>query len=189
MCPHVTVKLTEIPHILRQEYHPDQVELYAKWTELTFKALTLPSVMEFMENLASTLMLDKVEVLVNRLPARRSRISLFEKEGKPHISIEVLRGIAFKKRNLIIVWPDLLWPIKHTKPFGLPGIRGFILNSSIRAIIHEMLHRSSVHDEAEARRLTDQHYEEFRRTHLSRFEQEFKPILKEWKKTEKAMGL
>jgi len=75
MCPLVTVTLLDIPKYLRLEYHPDQVMLYSNFTELAFKALKLPLVAEFVENFASTLRLEKLEILVMRLPARRSRPS------------------------------------------------------------------------------------------------------------------
>jgi len=188
MSSRITIKLAEIPRLLRAEYHPDQVLLYSKFSELTFKALNLPSVIEFMEKLAVSLGVGKVEVLLNRLPPRRSRMGLVEKEGKIHIVGEELHGISRKDTPLIIVFPGLLWPKKDAKPYWRVGIRGHILNSTIRALIHEMLHQSGVHDEAEAKRLADQHYKEFRRTYLSRFEEEFKPILKEWKNVERGLG-
>jgi hypothetical protein len=189
MGTHITVMLPDIPKYLRLEYHPDQVELYSKFTELTFKSLKLPSVVEFMESLASTLKLEKLGVLVMRLPARRSRINFVEKEGKIRFVGEELHGGAVKKRDLILVWPDLIWPNKKAKPWGMVGIRGFILNVTIRAVIHEMLHKSGVKDEDEVRKLTDEHFKSFRRTYLSRFEAEFNSLVKQWKRIEKAMGL
>ena len=185
----LAVKLTDIPKYVRLEHHPDQVALYSKWTELTFKALRLPSVSEFMENLACTLGLEKLEVLVMRLPARRSRIELVKKEGKIHLVREELHGGAVRKRDVILIWPDLLWPNKKAKPSWGVGIRGFMLNSMIRAVIHEMLHKSGMRDENEVRELTNQHYKDFRRLYLSRFEVEFEPLLKEWKQIEMEIGL
>jgi hypothetical protein len=189
MCGRVTISLAVIPRLLKQEYHPDQVILYSKFTELMYKALNLPSVATFTEKLAAELGIKRVVVLVNRLPARRSKVDLVLKEGRVHLVREQLEGISKKTGALIIVWPGLLCLQKGVKPFLRVGIRGYMLNSTIRALIHELLHQSGVHDEAEARRLADQHYKEFRQTHLIRFEEELKPILKEWKEMEKEMGL
>lgn len=189
MCARLNIWLASKSKYAKAIYHPDQVALYFKFTELTFKALNLPSVSEFTEKLAASLGIEKVDVRILRMPSPRSRFKLEEKEGKAHIVIEELRGRSWRTNISIDIYPDLLWPIKDQKPSLSIGIRGYILNSTIRAVIHEMLHKSGVHDEAEARRLADQHYKEFRRTHLSCFEEEFKPILKKWKKTEKKIGL
>jgi len=185
----ITITLTDVPKYLRFQYHPDQVAFYSKFTELTFKALMLPSVAEFMENLASALGLEKLDVSVMRLPARRSRIELVKREGKIHLVREELHGAAVKRCDVILVWPSLIWPNKKAKPWGSVGIRGFMLNSVIRAVIHEMLHKSGAKDEDEVRKATEQHYKSFRYTYLSRFDEEFKPILKEWKRIEKEMRL
>lgn len=185
----ITVTLTDVPKYLRFEYHPDQVVCYSEFTELMFKALGLPSVAEFMENLVSALGLGKLNVLVMRLPARRSRIEFVKKEEKIHFVREELHGAAVRKRDVIFVWPALIWPNKKVRPWGSVGIRGFILNSTIRAMIHEILHKSGVKDENEVRRATERHYKSFRRTYLSRFDEEFKPIVKEWKRIEKEMRL
>jgi hypothetical protein len=170
-------------------YHPDQVALYFKLTELTFKALNLPSVSEFTEKLAESLGIEKVDARILRMPSPRSRFKLEEKEGKAHIVMEELHGRSWRTNISIDIYPDLLWPIKDQKPSLSIGIRGYILNSTIRAVIHEMLHQSGIHDEGEGRRLTDQHYKSFRSAYLNRFEEEFKSILKEWKKAEKDFGL
>jgi len=185
----VSIRLAEIPEFAREEYHPNQVAFYSKFTELTFRALNLPSVAEFMDKLAETLNLQTVEVRVLRMPSSRRSANLVQKEGKTHLVIEYRKGLFRRRRSLIDIYPDLLWASRLTEPRERAGIRGFVLNASIRALIHEMLHQSGVHDETEAKRQADQHYKEFRRTHLSRFEQEFKPILQEWKKAEKEMGL
>jgi len=185
----VSIRLAEIPEFAKEEYHQDQVTFYSKFTELTFKALNLPSVAEFMDQLAENLNLETVEVRVLRMPSAKRRVSLIQKEGKPHLRIEMPEGRFHKGSGLIDIYPGVTPFPKLVRPFWRMPIRGYVLNGAIRALIHEMLHQSAVHDEAEARRLADQHYKEFRRTYLSRFEEEFKPILKEWKKTEKEIGL
>jgi hypothetical protein len=82
--------------------------------------------------------LEKIEVLVMRLPARRSKIEFVKEEGKAHMVWEELHGAALKKYDLILIWPDLLWSNKKAKPFWCIGIRGATLNSTIRAAIHEV---------------------------------------------------
>jgi hypothetical protein len=186
---HITVTLQEIPKYLRAEHHPDQVYLYSKFTELTFKALKLPSIALFVENLASELGVKKLEIIVMRLPARRSKVEFVKKEGKMRFVREELHGAAVRKRDLVLVWPDLIWPNKVARPSWRVGIRGFILNNTIRVIIHEMLHKSGINDEDEVRKLTDEHYGNFRHVYLSHFEVEFKPLLKEWKRVQKEMPL
>jgi len=189
MCARLNIWLASKSKYAKAPYHPDQVAFYFKFTELTFKALNLPSVSEFTEKLAESLGIEKVDVRMLRMPSPRSRFGLDEREDKTHVIMEELRGRSWRTNISIDIYPALLWPIKNQKPSLSIGIRGYILNSTIRTLIHELLHKSGVHNEAEARRLADQHHEEFRRTHLKRFEEEFKPILREWKKMEKAIGL
>jgi len=189
MCARLNIWLASKSKYAKAPYHPDQVALYFKLTELTFKALNLPSVSEFTEKLVESLGIEKVDVRVLRMPSPRSRFELEEKEGKTSIAWAELRGRSWRTNISIDIYPGLLWPTKDQKPLSSIGIRGYILNSTIRTLIHELLHKSGVHDEADARRQVDPHYKEFRRTHLSRFAEEFKPMLKEWKKTEKDMGL
>lgn len=189
MCARVNIWLASKSKYAKAPYHPSQVALYFKFTELTFKALNLPSVSEFMEKLAESLSIEKADVRILRMPSPRSRFGLEENQGKISIVIEELRGGSWRTNISIDVYPDLLWPVKDQKPSLRLGIRGYVLNSTIRTLIHELLHKSGVHDEAEARRLADHYCKEFRQTHLNRFEEEFKPILKEWKKTEKEMGV
>jgi hypothetical protein len=189
MCARVNIWLASKSKYAKPPYHPDQIALYFKFTELTFKALNLPSVTEFMKKLAESLGVENMDIRMLRMPSLRSRINREEKEGKLKLVLEQLHGRSWRTNISIDIYPELLWPIKEQKPFWRMGFRGHILNSTVRTVIHEMLHKSGVHDEAEARRLADQHYKEFRRTYLSRFEEEFKPILKEWKKTEKEIGL
>ena len=62
----VTIRLASLPKSAMDKYHPDQLALYSKFSELMFKALNLPSVIKFMEGLAEALGLEYVEVLVNR---------------------------------------------------------------------------------------------------------------------------
>jgi len=185
----ITIRLAEVPKFAREEYHSDQVAHYSKFTELTFKALNLPSVIEFMEHIAENLTLKAVQVRILRMPNGGRKASPIQKEGRTHLVIEYRKGSFGKRRGFIDIYPDLIWPSRLIKPKERVGIRGFILNSAIKALIHEMLHQSGIHNEAEVRRLTDQLYKEFRRTSLSHFEEEFRPILKEWKRMEKMKGL
>ena len=189
MCGRVTFRLAKLPNFAGRVFHPEQVTLYSRFTELTFKALTLPSAVEFMEQLAENLGLEDVQVRVLRMPAPIRRVDLVQKEGKLHLIGEYRHGGFRVKSGLIDVYPPILYPSRRLKPFRCTGIRGCFLNDTLRVVIHEILHKSGVRDGVEIRTLVDQYYKSFRRTFLSRFEVEFKPILKEWEKTEKEMGL
>ena len=185
----VMIRLADVPHFAKEEYHVDQVVLYSKFTELMFKALNLPSTAEFMDWLAGDLKVESVKVRVLRMPHTRSRVDLAQKNGKPHLIIEEYKGRFSIKRNLIDIYPSLFWPRRLMKPIWGIGVRSFILNSAIKGIIHEMLHQTGVRDEGKVKKLTDQYYKEFRRTSLNRFNNELKPLLKKWKKMEKELGL
>lgn len=189
MCARVNIWLASKSKYAKAPYHPSQVALYFKLTELTFNALNLPSVSEFTEKLAGSLGIEKMDVRMLRMPSPRSKFELEEREGKTSIVWAELRGRSFRTNISIDIYPGLLWPVKDQKPSSSIGIRGYILNSTIRTLIHEMFHKSGVHDEAEVRRLAEHHSKEFRQIHLSHFEEEFKPILTEWKQMEKEMGL
>ena len=185
----VEIRLASVPRFAEGEYHPDQVFLYSKLTELTYMALNLPSISEFLEVFAEELDLELVQVVVNRLPASRSRKIPVLIKGKIRFTGELLHSIALKERSVIVLFPDLLWPARKTRPSWSIGLRGQFLNVSLRAVIHEMLHLSSMNEEDEVRNLTDRHYKVFRRTNLSLFEKEFRPLLKEWKKAVKLLNL
>ena len=184
----IRTRLAKIPNFAKTEYHPDQVMLYSKFAEITFKVLNLPFVAEFMEKLAKTLDLEAVEVRVLRMPAARSKVTLIHRDGKPHLIWEDLKGRFGRKSGLIDVYPDLIWPRRLMKPIGLRNIGGLILNSSIRVLIHEMIHQSGIRDEGEVRRLADQYYEDFKRIYPSRFDEECKPLLKEWETLERKLA-
>lgn len=175
------IRLAAVPHFANREYHPDQVAFYSKFTDLVFKALKLPSVSKFLEGFAEEICLGNVEVRISRMPSSRSRVYLSKSEGGLQIVKEELKGISIKERGFIHLFPDLIWPNRMMRPIGSVGVRGFVLNSSIRGLIHEMIHLSGIRDEDETRKLTDRYYKAFRRTHIGRFDEEFKPLLKEWK--------
>lgn len=139
----ILIKLADVPNFAREEYHPDQVRIYAEFTKLTFQALNLPSIRQFMEQLADSLNLRSVEVRVMRLPSWKSKTIRFAGQQ--------LRGRVGIKSQLIDIFPDIFWSNKLSKPFGVPSPRGFILNSTLRALIHEMLHISGLKDEDEVR--------------------------------------
>ncbi|MEX2701668.1 MAG: hypothetical protein Q6368_001150 [Candidatus Baldrarchaeota archaeon] len=87
-----------------------------------------------------------------RLPSYKSRIIGITKKGR--IVHEQLRGRSWKDRNLIDIFPDCHFLGKLSKPCWRVGLRGYILNSSLRTLIHEMLHKSGIHDE-EVRKMTE----------------------------------
>ena len=118
-----------------------------------------------------------------RLPAYKSKIYGISNKGK--ILEQQLYGRAWKKKPLIDIFPNCLYPGKKVEPFWNIGLRGFVLNSSIRAVIHELLHKSGLHNETEVRELTDFYYKQFRRKHIQQFDDEIKPLVRDWKKFEK----
>ena len=85
---------------------------------------------------------------------------------KGRIVHEQLHERSWKDRNLIDIFPDCHFLGKLYKPCWSVGLRGYILNSSLRALIHEMLHKSGMHNE-EVRKTTEYFYKEFRRKHLN----------------------
>lgn len=44
-------------------------------------------------------------------------------------------------------------------------------------------------DEDEVMRITNQYWNEFRENYVGRFKDEFKPLLREWRRFEKKIGL
>jgi len=50
---------------------------------------------------------------------------------------------------------------------------------ALKAIIHEILHKSGIHDEAEVVMLADRHFERFKHAYYSQFEGELKILLEE----------
>jgi len=176
----IRIRLAPIPDFAKVEYSPSQIEFYARLTDLVYRAMNLDSVSNFLKELVVTLDIRKdIEVRIMRLPAHRSRILGIDKKGK--ILDEQLHGRSWKNKPLIDVFPDRLFPDKLSTPLLSVGLRGFILNSSIRAIIHEILHKSGLNDETRVRELTDYYYKDFRRRQLREFDDELKPLLKEWK--------
>jgi hypothetical protein len=180
----ITIRLAPIPDFAKDEYNPSQIEYYAKMTELVYRTLNLDSISDFSKELIAILNIrEDVEVRIMRLPSHRSKVFGMDNRGK--ILDEQLHGRSWKNRPLIDVFPDRLFSDKLSKPFLSVGLRGFILNSSIRAIIHELLHKSGLNDETKVRELTEHYYRDFRRKYIQTFNDELKPLLKEWKQFEK----
>jgi len=184
----VKVRLALVPEFAEREYHPTQIKFYEKMTELVYKALNLNSVRNFVKELTERLSINEdVEVRIMRLPSYKSRIVGVTKNGR--IIDEQLHGRLWKNRNLIDIFPSSHFPDKLSEPCWSIGLRGYILNSSIQALIHELLHKSGIHNEKEVRKITEQYYKQFRCKYLKQFDKELKPILKEWKEFEKSIGL
>jgi hypothetical protein len=180
----ITIRLAPIPSFAKDEYHPDQIEYYAKITELVHKALNLDSVRDFLNELIEIRGISEdVEVRIMRLSSYKSKILGIDKKGK--ILDEQSYGRSWKKKPLVDIFPNRLFPDKLSKPSWSIGLRGLILNSSIRAIIHELLHKSGLNDEKIVRELTEHYYKNFRRKYIQTFNDELKPLLKEWKQFEK----
>lgn len=184
----IKVRLASIPNFAKDEYHPDQIKFYRKISELMHKALNLDPVCNFIKELVEFGNIRKdIELRIMRLPSWKSKIFGIDKKGR--IIDQQLHGRAWKDKPLIDIYPDCHFPNKLSKPIWRVGIRGFILNSIIRGIIHEFLHKSGLKDEDEVIEQTKQHYRDFRRKYLKQFDEDVKPLLKEWKDFEKSIGL
>jgi hypothetical protein len=176
----ITIRLAPVPDFAKDEYSPSQIEFYAKITDLVYRALNLDSFNSFLKELVVTLDIRKdIEVRIMRLPSYRSKILGISKKGR--ILDEQLHGRSWKNRPLIDVFPDRLFPDKLSTPLLSVGLRGFILNSSVRAIIHEILHKSGLNDETRVREIAEHYYKDFRRKQLQVFDEELKPLIREWK--------
>jgi hypothetical protein len=184
----ITFRLASIPIFAKNEYHPNQVEYYAKITELVYRAFGLDAVSDFLRELVEILrMSQSVDVRIMRLPSHKSKILGIDKKGR--ILDVQLYGRSWEKKPLVDIFPNSLFPDKLSKPFWSIGLRGLILNSSIRTIIHELLHKSGLNDEEKVRELTERYYKDFRRKYTQTFNDEIKPLLKEWKQFEKQSSL
>lgn len=187
-CGEVKARLASIPNFVKKEYHPDQIKFYEKMSALMYKTLNLDSVCNFLKNLVGFLKIRKgIELRIMRVPSWKSRIFGINKKGR--IIDEQLHGRTWKDKPLIDIYPDCYFPSKLSKPIWRVGIRGVILNSIIRGVIHELLHKSGLKDEDEVKEQAEQHYQDFRRKYLKQFDEDVKSLLKEWKDFEKSIGL
>ena len=185
----IKIRLADVPLFAKDEYHPDQVKFYAKITELMYKALNLGSIYNFIEEFVTQLGIkEDIEIRIMRLPSHKSRIVAIDLE-KGKLLEEQQYARAWKKKPLIDIFPNALFISKNVKPHWSIGFRGFLLNSIIRALIHELLHKGGLKNENEVRRKTEEYYEEFRAKYLKQLEKELKPIVKEWKKFGHELGL
>lgn len=180
------IRLASLPYSAADEYHPQQIEYYSRFTELVYEALRMDSVNSFFKEFIGNLSIGEVEIRIMRLPSYKSRIFGVSRKGR--ILEQQLYGRAWKKKPLIDIFPNCYFPDKVSKPSLWVGLRGFVLNGSIRALIHELLHKSGLHDETEVRKLTDRYYKDFRNNYVQRFDIEIKPLIKEWKKFEKQIN-
>ena len=157
-------------------------------TELIYRALTLDSVYNFIKDLVQRLSIKgEIEIRVMRLPSYKSRIIGITNKGRI-VDIQ-LHGRSWKDKNLIDIFPNCLFPNKFSRPCWGIGLRGFILNASIQALIHEFLHKSGIYDETQVRETTKEYYKIFRHKYLKQFDKEITPLLREWKRFEKSLGL
>jgi hypothetical protein len=185
----IRIELAAFPEFKREGYHPDTMRLYSKFTELTYRALRLPSMVEFLQELADRLGLSEIEIKVMRMPPRRTRARVVRPPGKRRIIMEELRALLDKRTGLIKVYPGLEWPRGMMRPIWRVGLRGFVLNHALRGVIHEAIHKSGIEGEDGVRELTERHYRSFRRAHLESFLQELKPLLREWRRFQRELGL
>ncbi|MCW4003259.1 MAG: hypothetical protein NWE95_05020 [Candidatus Bathyarchaeota archaeon] len=181
----ITIRLAAIPDFALNEYHQEQIEYYSKFTELVYRALSIDSVSVFLQELIKNLGINEVEIRIMRLPSFKSKIVGITVKGR--ILDHQLHGRAWKKKPLIDIFPDCLFLDKFSEPYLNVGLRGYVVNGSIRTVIHELLHKSGLHDEAKVRELTEQLYKEFRTKYIQAFNEEIKPLVKEWKRFEKRL--
>ncbi len=179
----ITIRLASVPNFALNEYHQKQIEYYSRFTELVYKALSMASVDSFLKELGEILHISEVEIRIMRLPSYKSKILGVSKKGK--ILEQQLYGRAWKKKHLVDIFPNCLYPDNDSEPCWSVGLRGFVLNGSIRAVIHELLHKSGLNDETKVRELTEYHYKDFINKYLEIFNDEIKPLVKEWEKFEK----
>jgi len=179
----ITIRLASVPNFALNEYHQKQIEHYSRFTELVYKALSMDSVDSFLDEIIVTLGISEVEVRIMRLPSYKSKIFGISRKGR--FLEQQLYGCAWKKKPLVDIFPNCLYPDKSSEPCWSVGLRGFVLNGSIRAVIHELLHKSGLGDETKVRGLTEHYYKDFRNLYLAKFNDEIKPLVKEWKKFEK----
>ncbi len=182
----IAIRLASVPNFALNVYHPKQVEYYSKFTELIYKALNVDSVCGFLQELTKNLSSDKIEIRVMRLPSNRSKIFGITTKGR--ILDQQLYGRAWKKKPLVDIFPDCIFSDNKSEPYLNVGLRGYVINGSIRTVIHELLHKSGLHEETKVRELTEQLYKEFRKKHIANFDSEIKPLVKEWKKFEKQIN-
>jgi len=183
------IRLASVPRFCENEYHPTQVKLYSEFTRLVFQALTLPSVSRFIRQLTESLGLGRIEIRIMRLPSRRSRAAPVLRGGSIRVVGTQLKGRTWVRKRAIDIYPDLLWPDRRCRPSWQISPRGFILNSSIKALIHEILHLSGLRNEDEVGKLTEHHCKTFRTTSLDTFDEELKPLLKIWRQIIKKFSL
>jgi len=180
----ITIRLASVPNFAPNEYHQKQIEHYSKFTELVYKALSMDSVENFLGELVEIHGIgEEFEVRIMRLPSYKSKIIGISKKGR--ILEQQLYGRAWKKKPLVDIFPNCLYFDRLSEPDCSVGLRGFILNCSIRALIHEILHKSGLHDETKVRELTEHYYKDFRSKYIVMFNDEVKPLVKEWRKFEK----
>ena len=156
------IRLAEVPRFASEEYCPQQVECYRILTETTFRVLNLPSVSAFLDSIAQKLGIqDEIEARVCRVPsAGQARGSLL--------------GSHKPRTGTITLYPLSLWPDPKTKPGDIPDDAADVFCVHvIQTIIHELLHRSGVHDENRVREMEKKPFEEFMRLYRTRFREEF----------------
>ncbi len=179
----IVIRLASVPNFAPNEYHQKQIEYYSKFTELVYKSLSMKPICGFLQELTKNLGIGEVEIRIMRLPSYKSKV--FGISNKGRIIDQQLYGRAWKKKPLVDIFPDCIFPEKESEPYLNMGLRGYIINGSIRTVIHELLHKSGLHNEAEVRELTEGYYREFRKKYIQKFDVEIKPLVREWKKFEK----
>ena len=158
------LKLAQVPKFALDEFHPSQVEYYAKYSKLMYRILGIKSVSVFIEAITKkeNIEKDKVkEIKVMRLPSFRSK--QLKKVGDER----QLMGRYSPEKRLIELYPLLVWsdekkPLSKkdmdlSKKLGEIGIR------TIKTLIHEILH-IGYKNEAKVKELTEKYFKLYTET-------------------------
>jgi len=60
---------------------------------------------------------------------------------------------------------EKFWPNESKQPTWEIGFYGSFINGVMKYLIHEMLHRSGIHNELQVRELTERYHKEFHRNY------------------------
>ena len=175
------LQLAGIPKWAASIYNPQQIKFYAELTEIAYKALTLPSMTQFLNSLFQKLELVKADARVCRLPPYSSQAKIRENQGK--VDLQMLFGTTNTKTGLISLYPPLYWLDKSAEPdtknLSVDEFLDFML-ASIMSLIHELLHRSGRVDESEVRELVPTYTRDFGEKYLLKFAEELRQIKPNW---------
>jgi hypothetical protein len=157
--------------------------MIAKTITGPYKALTLPSMTQFLDSLFQNLGLVEADARVCRLPPYSSQAKIKENQGKISLGLQMLFGTTNTKTGLISLYPPLYWLDKSAKPdtkkLSVDEFIDFML-ATIMSLIHELLHRSGRVDESEVRELVPTYTRYFGEKYMLKFGEELRQIKPIW---------